>query len=915
MKSFKSFEQLSTNYANLLHLFSDKTNYWAHTNKSKTNEKLHAHINKVQQYFITLVDSQRLEQVIDNLIDKIAFNNGVVGNYLKTFFLHSIVFHDFGKINPNFQVERLNNEYFTKDTKVKIGSNHSFLSAYLFLNYHIPKIYNDEKISRELKSISMTYAYLFIIPVLKHHSTFISKHIDLENEKIQSIKHLLSIFDIDPNFELVDDLIDKEEKLFDSFDRYVKNKSYDFFALFALLKLNFSLLTAADYYATFDYMKDMEFFAEDFGLIDEKLKKHIFHAFENSEEAPYNKDIMQKRDTFLQLDDNPLQEKNNRNLNLLRMKMGAETLMGIEKYANDRLFYIEAPTGGGKTNMSIIAVRKFLELHPEINKVFYVFPFTTLITQTTKSIKDTLNLDNTHVAQVHSKAGLQTKFTGEDNVRYGKDLRNQVDNLFVNFPFTLLTHVKFFDILKSNHKDTNYLLHRLANSVVIIDELQSYNPEHWDKVKYFIANYAELFNIRFLLMSATLPKIDEIALSGPNLYTFKSLLENGQERFLQNPNFAERVMIRTELMDKGKIELEELGYTVFKESEKYAYNRTDAYQGSVHTIVEFIFKNSTTEFYQELQEQNLFQEYEVFVLSGTIQEPRRKYIIEYLKDPENRKKKILLITTQVVEAGVDIDMDLGFKNQSLIDSDEQLAGRINRNVTKSGCELWLFNYNPARFIYGQDLRYEVTKNFTSSYINEILSNKRFDLLYNEVFEQIKQDNESVYKINFNDYKRYIERIDFQKIHNEFKLIDSENASIFVPVDVPVYCYKNVQNFSPQELTFIRDNNCFVDSNENKVSGESIWDTYVAIIQDSGMSYSRKSIELKILHGIIAKFVFSIFFRKLDDMKEYMDYNEEVADFEYFQYYKFRKQAIEEDDIYDYNTGMNEAALASGNMFL
>lgn len=65
---------------------------------------------------------------------------------------------------------------------------------------------------------------------------------------------------------------------------------------------------------------------------------------------------------------------------------------------------------------------------------------------------------------------------------------------------------------------------------------------------------------------------------------------------------------------------------------------------------------------------------EVFLLSGTILEPRRREIINELKNPLSRKKNILLITTQVVEAGVDIDMDLGFKNISLIDSDEQLAG-------------------------------------------------------------------------------------------------------------------------------------------------------------------------------------------------------------------------------------------------
>mgnify|MGYP000335079520 CR=1 FL=1 len=81
---------------------------------------------------------------------------------------------------------------------------------------------------------------------------------------------------------------------------------------------------------------------------------------------------------------------------------------------------------------------------------------------------------------------------------------------------------------------------------------------------------------------------------------------------------------------------------------------------------------------------------EIYLLSGTILEPRRKEIIENLKTSEYRKMRVLLISTQVVEAGVDIDMDLGFKDKSIIDSEEQLAGRINRNVRKQSCKLYVF---------------------------------------------------------------------------------------------------------------------------------------------------------------------------------------------------------------------------------
>ncbi len=94
-----------------------------------------------------------------------------------------------------------------------------------------------------------------------------------------------------------------------------------------------------------------------------------------------------------------------------------------------------------------------------------------------------------------------------------------------------------------------------------------------------------------------------------------------------------------------------------------------------------INKKSTTELYNSINKlRDIFKFDEIFILSGTILEPRRKEVINYLKDP--KYKKILLITTQVVEAGVDIDMDCGFKNISLLDSDNvdswQKCGALNR---------------------------------------------------------------------------------------------------------------------------------------------------------------------------------------------------------------------------------------------
>src|SRR5690606_25518406 len=103
-----------------------------------------------------------------------------------------------------------------------------------------------------------------------------------------------------------------------------------------------------------------------------------------------------------------------------------------------------------------------------------------------------------------------------------------------------------------------------------------------------------------------------------------------------------------------------------------------------------------------------------------------------LKTKDIQNRSILLITTQVVEAGVDIDMDMGFKNRSIIDSEEQLAGRVNRNVKKQGCTVYLFDLDDASIIYGQDRRFRETRRSLEEDYFILLQTKRFDVLYEKV---------------------------------------------------------------------------------------------------------------------------------------------------------------------------------------
>ncbi len=811
---------------------SDK--YLAHIDGIKDKETLQEHVDLVLHYAKQIIDQQNIDIIIDNLIEAVS-ENVEIAEDIKLMFVASIAYHDLGKINPNFQIDKMKNISFPRK-KLLIGSQHSVLSAFVFLFFFVEQISKKQSLGKQEKEELLGICYLFSFPIVKHHASSIDKELTLTKEVCEDLFTFLKEYNIRLpkqvaiNFpELKSGLINK-----------IQNKNT--FPLFALLKLSYSLLTACDYYATNEYMADMV--VDDFGILTSDLKEKIISNFKS--EKDYNKDLFANFESYLERPFSELQEQSKANLNLLRQKLNAEVIFILRKNPDNPWYYIEAPTGAGKTNLSLACISELLQTDKSLNKVFYVFPFTTLITQTFQGIKDTIGLTNNEMIQLHSKAGFHEQEETQDG-KYGNEKRIYLDNLFVNYPFCVTSHVRFFDVLKGNKKETNYLLHRLANSIVVIDELQTYNPNHWDKILFFIENFAKPFNMRFIIMSATLPKID--ALSETAKGKFINLTPN-KKQYFSNPNFAGRIEFDFSLLDISKPTKEnkedfllDLSSFLLNKAENF-YNKN----GYSKVLIEFITKNTASHFFRLLNENEHFSNYQLYILSGDILESRRKKVIKELK--EQKYHKMILVSTQVVEAGVDIDMDLGFKDRSLLDSDEQLAGRVNRNASKKGCKVFLFDCDRTSTIYGKDKRYKKQQSDKTVYngFKDILLNKEFDILYNKVFEDAKKKDWTD-AMKLDNYLDNFKRFDFNSIHNNFKLIEDHGSeSVFIPIEIEI-----PEGYSIEELLKMK-----IITNENKLSGEKLFDRYISIIENDDLDFNQKQIDLKKLTGLMNQFTISVY---------------------------------------------------------
>lgn len=898
-------------------LIIDNEKYFAHLPKEEDDrmpELLTEHLALVYNYAQTITHKNQLFTIISNLIDQsipVNFENKqLLAERINALFWQAIAFHDLGKVNCNFQRIQMRNNTILLKVNHPFGTKHSIIGMYLFLANYWKEFIDFQSVLSDEEIIFLCNVALYMsYTIYQHHNSALYQEQDdnrWDNEDLFKLKPYISLF----KFKLSDKQIEqfhswllKKANFNSLFDLYNSKVSdiRNAFPLYALIKLNYSLLTAADYLATAHYMNNWENMLTDFGLIDQALKQKIIFNAENSKD--YNQRVYKKIDKKEKINFGDYQIRSNANLNFLRERIAIEAIQNIRENIDKKLFYIEAPTGGGKTNVSMLALAELLRADKKniISKVFYVFPFTTLITQTYKSLLETLGLDENEIAELHSKAPFNKKeFVNEEFEKTQSEdtdnYKNYLNNLFMNYPIILLSHIKFFDVLNTNQKENNYLLHRMANSVVIIDEIQSYSPKIWDKIVYFIANYAQFFNMKFIVMSATLPKIGDLIDNKVFAANFVYLIKD-KKKYFQNPNFCDRVQfdysllsIRRPKKENKSCYLLQLKNYVFEKSQEYSYYNIP-YPNSVFTIVEFIFKKTASEFYSLAISDNDFFD-EVFLLSGTILEPRRKEIINLLGSEEYRMKKILLISTQVVEAGVDIDMDLGFKDRSIIDSEEQLAGRINRNVKKSNCKLYIFDCDSEKTLYGGDERYKLINEIGVEY-QSILKSKDFDRLYTLVINKIKEKNNSPYIENLSDMTNKVAVLDYKGVNDELKIITSKNISVFVPMFIPINYLESFQN----EL---EDFN--ISYKNGDVSGADVWKVYEDVVVNDEIDFVQNRINMKKLQGLMSNFIFSIF-PNSKDYSSLITYGFEKYGFVYLENYS---------EIYSFENGINTEKLNDSN---
>ncbi|QPH93858.1 CRISPR-associated helicase/endonuclease Cas3 [Campylobacter concisus] len=413
---------------------------------------------------------------------------------------------------------------------------------------------------------------------------------------------------------------------------------------------------------------------------------------------------------------------------------------------NYKLFTLTAPTGYGKTLTALNFALKFNK-----PRIIYALPFTSIIDQTYDIIAKIYKNSDISVSKAHHKTTIDEKnLTKED--RYSK-IKFLMESFSGEINITTLYQL-IFALFGNKNKD-NVKFNQLKNSVVIIDEAQAI-PYNFRKDFILLCEIiSQRLGTIFIFMSATMPVIKsenfkEISnldyFSKQDRYVIKWLDTDGEDELLEK--------ICETASDKNTLVV-------------------------VNTI------KKAQELFTKLRDK-----FSCFCLNGYMYDDHKCATIEAVKCAIDKSKvdplasKILLISTQSIEAGVDLDFDIGFREVSPISSIIQTAGRVNRHFGATRGELYVFPEISkfTNLIYG-DL-YKVSGAILSDLKQKEVRESEILEISNFYFQKISNQLENLH------IKSEIEKLEFENINQKIEDIMNDN-------------YKQTIIIEPEE-NFIKD---------------------------------------------------------------------------------------------------------------
>ena len=411
--------------------------------------------------------------------------------------------------------------------------------------------------------------------------------------------------------------------------------------------------------------------------------------------------------------------------------------IGIEKPG---FFTLSVPTGGGKTISSLAFALKHA-INNNMDRIIYVIPYTSIIEQTAQVFRKILGEEN--VLEHHSGVDYSSdEYASEYEIKMGLATENW------DMPVVVTTAVQFFESLFAVKTSKCRKLHNMANSVIVFDEAQMLPLPYLRPCIYSIAQLVSNYNATAVLCTATQPMLNNI---------FKEFLrEYSPKEICSEDIFLNSIFKRSTIKIAGSMDWAEVA----------------EYMNNEHQVLCIVNSRAgARKLYQLLQGDGCYH------LSTLMVPEDRKKKLQDIREKLVAGEECRVVSTSLIEAGVDVDFPRVLREEAGVDSIIQAAGRCNREGKKSSDdsivtvfrsedkspELFKTNIGVGRMIMREydDI---TSPEAISAYFNELFSIKGTESL----------DGKSIIKHSSDA------SFPFRSIANDFHLIDNDTETIYIP---------------------------------------------------------------------------------------------------------------------------------------
>ena len=437
-----------------------------------------------------------------------------------------------------------------------------------------------------------------------------------------------------------------------------------FFDFSMLTKLLFSYLIDADRLDTYLFMEDKE---------EAGMQTNAVWAR-----------LLEKMEAHL---DKIAEDNKDDKIGRLRSKISAECKAFAEKKTG--IYSLTVPTGGGKTFSSFRYALAHAQQHHK-ERIIYIIPFQSIIDQNAADIKDIFHEDHLFVEH-HSNIVVDN----ED-----EDYKLLTERY--NSPVIFTTMVQFLNTLFKGGTQSVRRMHHLSNAVIIFDEVQSVPIKCISLFNLSLNFLSRVCNSTILLCTATQPALSEVE---------RPILKSAESEMVSDLSEVFRSFRRVEVVPKlmaGGYTYDELADMVFEELDEMGRLKkkgemkrnpsaliilnTKKNAGRLYDVIKNRSRTQqNSEASQNLENSQEPPKYQVFHLSTKMCPAHRMRILEEIKSSLKNKERVICVSTQLIEAGVNISFGCVFRALAGLDSIAQAAGRGNRHGEEKRAKVYIVN--------------------------------------------------------------------------------------------------------------------------------------------------------------------------------------------------------------------------------